>query len=43
MMIVLESLWIVEVGRHEELLQQGGVYARLYQVQWRDEQQNAQS
>ncbi|MCK4536393.1 MAG: ABC transporter permease, partial [Desulfuromonadales bacterium] len=35
--IVLENGSIREIGTHEELLQSGGIYNRLYQMQFRDE------
>lgn len=38
-LIVLERGKVVEVGRHAELLEKGGVYARLYQAQWAEEQE----
>ena len=34
--IVLDRGEIKEAGRHEELLRQGGYYAQLYQMQYRD-------
>lgn len=35
--VVLEEGQIREVGRHEDLLSAGGLYSRLYQMQFRDE------
>jgi len=35
--VVLENGSIREIGTHEELLQSGGIYNRLYQMQFRDE------
>ncbi len=31
---VLDDGWLVELGSHEELLAQGGLYARLYRLQF---------
>ena len=35
-LVVLDHGRIVEEGTHAELLRQGGIYARLFQMQWRD-------
>ena len=35
-LVVLDRGQIVEEGTHAELLRQGGVYAKLFQMQWRD-------
>jgi subfamily B ATP-binding cassette protein MsbA len=35
-LLVLDGGRIVEAGSHAELLRQGGIYARLFQMQWRD-------
>ncbi|MGH7584241.1 MAG: ABC transporter ATP-binding protein [Gemmatimonadales bacterium] len=35
-LIVLDKGQIVEEGTHAELLKRGGIYARLFQMQWRD-------
>jgi subfamily B ATP-binding cassette protein MsbA len=35
-LLVLDGGKIVEAGSHAELLRQGGIYARLFQMQWRD-------
>ena len=41
--LVLEDGYIVERGRHGELLQAGGTYARLCQVQWNASKNEAQA
>ncbi|MEP6591491.1 MAG: ABC transporter transmembrane domain-containing protein [Gemmatimonadota bacterium] len=35
-LVVLEKGRIVEEGTHADLLRRGGIYARLFQMQWRD-------
>jgi ATP-binding cassette, subfamily B, bacterial MsbA len=35
-LVVLDRGQIVEEGTHAELLRRGGVYAKLFQMQWRD-------
>ncbi|MFH1687376.1 MAG: ABC transporter ATP-binding protein [bacterium] len=36
--VVLHHGRVREIGRHEELLQRGGIYHRLYQIQYRKQQ-----
>jgi subfamily B ATP-binding cassette protein MsbA len=35
--VVLEDGRIVQIGRHQELLQQGGLYQKLYEMQFQDQ------
>ena len=35
--LVMQKGRIVEEGNHHELMQRGGVYSRLYELQFRDE------
>ena len=37
-LVVLDRGQIVEEGTHAELLRRGGVYARLFQMQWRHDE-----
>lgn len=36
MIVVMDQGRIVETGRHEELVQRGGIYQKLYELQFRD-------
>ena len=35
---VIDEGMVVESGRHEELLRRGGLYAELYEIQFRKEE-----
>ena len=39
--VVLENGIIVDVGSHEELLERGGLYAKLYNMQFRKQEMEA--
>jgi subfamily B ATP-binding cassette protein MsbA len=39
-LVVLDHGRIVEQGTHAELLRLGGIYARLFQMQWRDDKED---
>ena len=41
--LVVKDGTIVERGRHEELLETGGLYSQLYELQFRNEEQTASS
>ncbi len=37
---VVDDGWLVELGSHEELLAQGGPYARLYRLQFEADEES---
>ena len=46
LIVVIERGRVVEMGRHAELLAQSGIYKRLYELQFADEEEmlvNSQS
>ncbi len=40
--VVMERGRIIEMGRHEELLMQSGTYKKLYELQFADEEEEAE-
>ncbi|MBI5699424.1 ABC transporter ATP-binding protein [Candidatus Saganbacteria bacterium] len=38
--VVLDKGKIMEVGKHSELIEKGGLYAKLYEMQFKDEENN---
>jgi ABC-type multidrug transport system fused ATPase/permease subunit len=42
-LVVIDHGHIVEMGSHSELLELGGLYARLYQRQFRDDLEDRES